>query len=148
MARAARDLPPLTLEYVLSIRGCWSVEQVMERAQHWPDPLTWTWLLGPRTEEYSRFDVLAIFELAIAHISRQKIHADVLGGRAGMLKAAAHQLDTKPALHDFIAAIGRRLDKYAAERELEAESRAVVRDVESADFKPEIKIDDGAKPEL
>jgi hypothetical protein len=123
MAPQRKPLPALTLEYVLSICGCWSEERVRERAKLWPEPLTWTWLLGPRTEEYSRDDVRMIFDLAIAHITSQRIPRDVLGmRRAGELRQSVQSLEGDK-LHRFIADVGRRLDRYAAELELAAAAR-------------------------
>lgn len=123
MAPPRKPLPALTLEYVLSICGCWSEAQVRERAKLWPEPLTWTWLLGPRTEEYERDDVRTIFDLAIAHITSQRIPRDVLGmRRAGELRQAVQSLDGEK-LHRLIADVGRKLDRYAAELELAAAAR-------------------------
>lgn len=64
---------PLTFEYVDSLAECWPTEKTRERAELWPDPLTWGWILGPRIADFSPDEQRDFCALAVTHAHKQRI---------------------------------------------------------------------------
>jgi hypothetical protein len=63
----------LTVDYLKSLRLCWTDEALDEAALSWPDAPTWAWFLGDRLHAMQRGAVLERLSVAHAYATRKRV---------------------------------------------------------------------------
>lgn len=62
-------------ETIAQFAECWrrTPERLRERAELWPEPLTWAWFLGERCAQYTLRERLEILSVAIAYAHHHRV---------------------------------------------------------------------------